>query len=733
MVLSRLVQEAVLVFLAGFVLAAPPWAAAEEPPGSAAPPPPAVVLPRISGPVTVDGHLEEAVWNEAVTVERFYEISPGDNAEPPVETTGLLGYDDQFLYVGVRCQDPDPSQIRAPYVDRDQVTDQDLVQIDVDARNEGRWSMIFRVNPNGVQTDGIFDEATGLDDFSPDFHYDSAARITAEGWTVEMKIPLSTLRYGAGDPQTWRVTFFRLYPRRFRHQFTSGPIPRGSNCWLCHSLRLTEITGLPRGGSVTYTPFLTGSASERPGADRETEQSFDAGGDVKWQPRPSLAVDLTLNPDFSQVESDAPQISINNRFALFFPEKRPFFLEGRDLLNSPIAAVHTRTITEPDWGARLTGRQGDSSYTVLTVQDQGGGSLILPGPVFSSLVPQTEDSIVTLGRYRHTFSTFSLGALTTSREAANGDFNRVAGADFQWYPTVRDRAKGQLLWSSTEDRFTDGTDHALHLDWAHTLPHLSWSVQFQDIGRDFRADSGFLPQTGIRRGQGSASYNFYPEGLFRRVSPHVSYDQVDEHDGPLVSRSLIWGVSFDGTVQGYLEWHPREQARTFDGSILEQSFWTASARILPSRRFPYLRVTARHGDEIDFERSRLGTGTTASVLATVSATDRLQAELSGERHWLDVPEGSRTVRAFTATVSRAKLTYAFTSRSFTRLIGQWEDLDLSEAGGVDDSVFSGSVLYGYRLNWQSILYVGYGNEPAPETDLDRQQALFVKMAYAFRH
>jgi hypothetical protein len=682
--------------------------------------------------VTVDGNLDEPAWSAAVAVERFYEISPGDNVEPPVQTVGLLGFDDQFLYVGVRCQDPDPSQIRAPYVERDHVTDQDLVQIDVDARNEGRWSMIFRVNPRGVQLDGIFDEATGADDYSPDFYYDSAARITAEGWTAEMKIPLSTLRYGSGDPQTWRITFFRLYPRRFRHQITSAPIPRDSNCWICHSLRLTEITGLPRGSSITYTPFVTGSASDRPGSLQQSEQRFEAGGDVKWLPRPSLAVDLTLNPDFSQIESDEPRISINNRFALFFPEKRPFFLEGLDLFSSPITAVHTRTITAPDWGARLTGRQGDSSYTVLTAKDHGGGSLILPGPAFSNLVPQTEDSLVVLGRYRRTFSNFALGALTTNREASNGDYNRVAGADFHWDPTGHDRAKGQLLWSSTEDSYTSGADHALHLEWAHTLQHLNWSVLFQDIGRDFRADSGFVPETGVRRVQAATGYNFYREGMFRRVNPQVSYDQVEEPGGPLVSRSLVWGLAVDGSVQGYVEWHPREEGRALDGRIFKQNFWVASARVLPSRRFPYLNLTARYGDELDIENSRLGTGTTVALLATVSATDRLQAELSAERHWLDVPEGARTVRAFLATVSRAKLTYAVTPRSFSRFIGEWEALDLNAAGGSDDSNFSGSVLYGYRLNWQSVLYVGYGNEPALETNLDRQQVLFVKMAYAFR-
>ena len=489
---------------------------------------------------------------------------------------------------------------------------------------------------------------------------------------------------------------------------------------------------MPRGGNVTYTPFVTGSASDRPGAQQESQQGLEVGGDVKWLPRPSLAIDLTLNPDFSQVESDVPQISVNNRFALFFPEKRPFFLEGLDLLSSPLTIVHTRTITAPDWGLRLTGHQGDSSYTILAVKDRGGGSLILPGLISSELVEQADDSLVILGRYRRTFGTYSLGALTTSREAPNGDYNRVAGADFQWDSKAHDRVKGQLLWSSTDDPYTSGTDHAFHLDWVHVQQHLNWSLLLQDIGRDFRADNGFVPQTGFRHAQASVGYNFYREGFFRRVSPRVSYDQVEEPDGSLVSRSPVWAVTFDGTLQGYLEWHLGERGKAVDGRIFTQDFWVASARVLPNRRFPLLSLTLRHGDEIDIENSRLGTGTTISLLATVSPVDRLQAELSAERHWLDVPESSGTVRAFLATVARAKLNYTMTSRSFVRLIGEWEALDLSAAGGSDDSRFSGSALYGYRLNWQSVLYVGYGNEPALAMDLDRQQVLFVKMAYAFR-
>jgi uncharacterized protein DUF5916 len=696
--------------------------------------PPSFVLPRLHSPITVDGNLEEAAWREALVIDRFYEIVPGDNVEPPVKTVGLLGYDDQFLYVGVRCQDPDPSQIRAPFVERDHVTDQDLVQVDIDARNEGRWSMIFRVNPRGVQLDGIFDEVTGQDDYSPDFYYDSAVRLTAEGWTVEMKIPLSTLRYRVGaDLQTWRITFFRLYPRNFRYQIVSAPIPRDSSCWLCHSVRLTGITGLPKSSNLTVAPFVTGRASEDPGARPRSEQQFDLGGDVKWQPRPDLALDLAVNPDFSQVEADAPQISVNRRFALFFPEKRPFFLEGSDLLSSPIPIVYTRTITDPDWGARLTGRADRSAYTVLVARDHGEGSQILPGPVSSDLVPQTAATVV-LARYRQTFGTSSVGFTATGREGEDGQHNNVAGADFQWFPSEHDRTKGQLLWSSTRDRGSgEKTDHALHFDWAHTLRQVGWSLQFEDLGRDFRADSGFVPQTGVRHIAAEAGYTFYPQGIFRSLRPLLSFDQVREQEGALVSRTLFGGLAFDGRVQGSLEWHPREEGRASDGRIFQQDYWFLSTRVLPSRKVPLLSLAVRYGDEIDFAGSRLGTGSTVTLLALVSPFDELQAELSGERHQLDVTAGGKRVRAFLATVSQVKVTYAFTARSFTRLIGQWNAL--TENGGADDSSFSGSVLYGYRLNWQSILYVGYGDEPGQNLELlpkSRHHALFIKISYAFR-
>jgi hypothetical protein len=689
--------------------------------------PPPVALPRLEGAITVDGVLDEAAWGSAAVVDRFWEVGPGDDVAPVVATVGLLAYDDRYLYVGARCADPEPGKIRAPYVDRDQVSDQDFVQIDLDARDEGRWSMIFRVNPRGVQADGVYDEAVGDDDFAPDFHFESAAHIGESGWSAEMRIPLSTLRYPPGDPQSWRITFFRLYPRQFRYKIASAPIPRSSNCWLCFAGRFTGISGLPHGSGLVATPFVSGGAT-RGARGAVDDEELALGGDLKWLPRPNLAVDLALDPDFSQVESDATQLGVNTRFALFYPEKRPFFLEGKDLWSSPIRAVHTRTITDPGWGVRATGRPGGNSYTLLVAGDRGGGTLVLPGPESSRFAPQPEDTRVLLGRLRHNFGRSSLGALTTVRQGAGGYYNRVGGADLQWYPGDVDHVAGQLLWSSTRDPGAEAAGgHALSLAWDRTQAHLTWNLLLEDLAREFRADSGFVPQTGIRHQQAYAEYNVYPSGFFRRVRPRFYFDRYQQTGGRLVNRTEAVGVGVDGGVQGILDWYGRDTARAADGRLFDQRYWKLQARFLPSRRFSYLNVTARHGDELDIAGSRLGTGSSLGVLATLSPGDRLQAELSGERRRLDVPAGGRSQRLFTASVARAKLLYTFTPRSFTRVVGEWQGL--TEPSSRETNL-TGSLLYGYRLDWQSILYVGY--EDSPAGDGDRRRELFFKVAYAFR-
>ncbi len=298
-----------------------------------------IALPRMAGGIVLDGELSDHGWRSAARVEAFYETVFNDNRAPDVRTVAYLAYDDRYFYVGVDCDDPDPKAIRAPYVERDQVFgDQDNVAIFLDTRNDRRSAYEFRVNPRGIQTDGVFNDADFNEDFSPDFFYDAAARVTERGWQAELRIPLSSLRYPKAAPQDWGVRIWRNRPRNFRHQIYSSPLPRGVNCYVCLLHPLTGITGLPSSSHFVFAPYAAAQDVARAPSPGEPLGDGDTDGevglDLKWTPLAHTAIDAAINPEFSQVEADVAQIAVNNRFALFFPEKRPFFLEGVDFCPS---------------------------------------------------------------------------------------------------------------------------------------------------------------------------------------------------------------------------------------------------------------------------------------------------------------------------------------------------------------------------------------------------------------
>jgi len=418
---------------------------------------------RATGPIEVDGNLGDPGWNGATRVDTFYETNPGDNVEPKVKTVTWLTYDDRFFYAAFDFSDPDPRGIRAPVADRDEVSSStDYGGVILDTRNDGKTAFMFLANPRGIQYDAISSDTSG-EDSSPDFYWDSAARITATGWTLEIRIPFSSLRYNSADVQTWGILIYRNRPRDFRYQMFNSKLPRGSNCFICHSQKMTGLTGLPGGNHIVLAPYGTAGRQSFPvgnvGSPLENEPvHWEAGLDAKWTPNANTAIDATINPDFSQVESDVAQITANERFALFVPEKRPFFLEGLDLFSTPLQAVYTRTITSPRWGLRATGEiGGDTLYTVLVTEDRGGGSVILPGPEFSDLAPQDFSSRVLVGRGRRDFGNSFASFLVTDREIEGGGHNRVLGPDFQWRPTGADSVSGQLLFSDSKTPDLPGT------------------------------------------------------------------------------------------------------------------------------------------------------------------------------------------------------------------------------------------------------------------------------------
>src|SRR5262249_15614224 len=216
---------------------------------------------------------------------------------------------------------------------------------------------------------------------------------------------------------------------------------------------LTGLTGLPAGGHTTIAPYSTAARDEHQSGTHLTAEPVrsDIGGDFKWNASSRLTLDATLNPDFSQIESDVPQFSVNNRFALSYPEKRAFFLEGVDLFSTPLRAVYTRSITSPAWGIRATGQIGQTAYTLLAAEDRGGGAVVLPGTERSALAQQDFRSLAVIGRARRSLGPSFPGLLLPGREIDGGGHNRVVGPDFQWKINGSDKLTGQLLLSDTKN------------------------------------------------------------------------------------------------------------------------------------------------------------------------------------------------------------------------------------------------------------------------------------------
>ena len=505
-------------------------------------------------------------------------------------------------------------------------------------------------------------------------------------------------------------------------------------------------------------PYVSASQTARPVDDVlgsplvAVPTTLHVGIDVKFTPNANNAIDFTVKPDFSQVESDTAQISANERFALFFPEKRPFFLEGVDLLQTPIQAVYTRTITAPTWGGRVTGKEGGIRYTALVTEDAGGGSAVLPGPNDSSTASQDFASRVFVGRAKRDIGLSFVGALVTDREAVDGSaHNRVGGPDFQWRPSGSDVVSGQWLFSET--RTPDRPDlasewngqqlsgSAVQANWSHNTRHLDWYAKYNDVGSGFRADTGFVPQVGYREGYGYAGWTVHPTGFVSIARPFVTLDYQAEPSGTVITRDVETGIGLNTRWSGFMQFRYIDNPTRAGDTLIGRKQFGYYAQFSPSRRFSAVGLNGTLGQDIDFDNARPARGSTINASATLQPTDHLALDLLENIRWLNVdgPQSADT-RLFIERISRVKATYTFTSRLFVRLIGQYDATTRDPSlyiSSVDaqSGTFGGSGLIAYKLNWQSVMFVGYGDdrELSDQQRLERlDRQFFVKLSYAFQ-
>ena len=566
-------------------------------------------IAKAAVPIKIDGVLDEECWTAAPPIPLPYEWQPGDNIPSPVKTECLVTYDLRNLYIAFRCFDPEPGKIRAHLMDRDDTDTlilDDHVSFMVDSFNDERRAFQFRVNPMGVQADANFSESEGYEDFSWDAIWDAAAKITDWGWALEVAIPLSQLRFhGSDGPRTWGFSAERSWPRDARHRLTSHPRSRSVNCILCQFNKLTGFEGITPGRNIEIDPTFTAGRTDAmdpagfpAGPLVRGDSDYEPGVTAKWGITPNLILNAAANPDFSQIEADVAQLEINRRFALFYPEKRPFFLEGADLFLTPVQAVFTRTVADPVWGTKLTGKTGRTALGFFADQDRITNFLI-PSNQGSAQASLDQDVFGGVFRLRQDVGKMStLGVLYTGR--AGSDYsNHLAGADGFFRLDQKNSITFQFLHSETaypeavasaygqsEGRFGG---NALSVAFTHATRSWIIGLNYADLSPGFRADSGFVPRVDTRDIAANIFRQIWgkPESWYNYIRLGAAGQFTYDHDGNLTDRGLMLGFLVQGDLETQLNVHGIFTRTFYNGEYFDTVFG--------GRRLPHPAVQRLRG------------------------------------------------------------------------------------------------------------------------------------------
>ena len=706
--------------------------------------------------VKIDAVLDEAVWKTAQPMEFDAETNPGDNIVPPARTVGYMTYDRKNLYVAFQCFDPNPKAIRAHISDRDTAFSDDFVGVVLDTFNDNRRAFEFFVNPLGVQMDLIQDDTNRVEDESWDAIWTTAGRITDEGYIVEMAIPFTSIRFAKTDAeQTWGVDMVRIYPRNSRHRLGLQGQSRDRNCYLCQSSRVAGFRGITPGRDIELDPTITAqhtsSRPDFPAGDLSSDGAdVDVGLTARWGITPNLTLNAAINPDFSQIEADAVQLDINTQFALFFNEKRPFFLEGSDFFSGPLQAVYTRTVADPSVGLKTTGRLGKSTIGVFIANDEVT-NLIIPGPQGSDLASLDQSNRAGVFRYRYNIGeTSSVGGILTTRDG-DGYANRVFGADGTFRVTAKDTITGQLLGSQSEypgsivadfGQKSELNDIAGRIQYRHNEKHWYWGGTYEDIGTDFRADSGFIPQVGYRYLNAGVEYQGYGEkgkNWYTRWWFGGDYDRSEEQGGELLEQEVESWIAAQGPMQSFFQIDVGHRDRRFNDVTFDEEFLHWNAEVRPTGDF-FIFLFGTFADQIDFANTQLGERLRYGFGTRWNIGKHAKVDVDYSYEDLDVDGG----RLFSAEVTQIKAVYQFNIRMFARAILQYTDITRNPSLYQYDTVDARSkrlfpqLLFSYKLNPQTVFFAGYsgtrlgGDFEGVDVSLkEADRTFFVKLGYAW--
>lgn len=708
-------------------------------------------IPRVDTAPRIDGQIDGGEWSQAKRVAINIETGPRDNVTADVEAEALLMEDGEVLYVAFIAQDHDPEQIRAVYRDRDSNLNDDWVAIVLDTFNDERRAFEFFVNPFGVQTDAILDDVNGRLDYSWNGIWDSAGQINDAGYVVELAIPFKQLRFSRRDgAQTWGIDLVRNYPRSRNNRIASSRKERGISCYLCQIGKANGFADLEPSRNLEIIPTITSAAVENrdPAVGNWDGDGIDPEGglDVRWGITQDMYLNATLNPDFSQVEADSAQLNINNTFSLFFPERRTFFLDGADYFDTFENLVHTRNISDPDYGLKLTGKSGDHTYGLLTANDTNT-SFLIPGNLRSRVASLgEEESKVAIGRYRFDiFDNSTIGALVTDRRADDYN-NTVTSIDATLRPSDQDTISIQSMRSSSNyptliqgryDQASSLSDSSHRIEYRHNDRYWDWRVGYTDVGTDFRADLGFINRVDFKFFVTTVGRTWRGDGddFFSRIRFAADYDRTEDQSGLKLEEEVEFFLNMNGPKQSFLNGLFGGSKTYWNGQYFDEQFNQIVIGFTPTAD---LRISSqiRYEDVVDFANTRLGKSRRYGPNISYLLGTHMQLDLRHTLQQFEVDGG----RLFTANLTDLKTTYQFSARSFLRFTLQYtdnernQDLYLSPVQKSSKELTT-QLLYSYKVNAATRFFIGYSDEGFQNDAYDSiertNRTIFAKFSYAW--
>jgi hypothetical protein len=704
--------------------------------------------------IKIDGVLNEEAWKHPVKIKVPYEWTRGGNRPAPVETECLVTFDEANFYVAFRCFDPDPKKIRAHLMDRDQMdtfVQDDYVSILIDTFNDELRAFQFRVNVFGVQADAIFSELEGYEDFSWDAIWKSKGRITDFGYVVEMAIPFNQLRFPKGKGvQTWGFSASRSYPRNIRYRMSIVGRDRNVSCLLCQFPKITGLQGISPGKNIELDPTLTAVRTDTregfpTGGMQNGEIDVEPGISGRWGITPNLTLNAAINPDFSQVEADAAQLEVNTRFALRYPEKRPFFLEGADLFLTPMEAVFTRTVFDPVWGAKVTGKTGKNAFGLFVTQDRTT-NLIFPSNQGSGVTSLDQDVFGGVFRYRRDLGKGSTMGVLYTGKAGEDYSNHVAGVDGFFRLSRTKTLSLQYLHSETDypgavsgafgqpDSSFGG--NVLLARLMHRSRSLNMHFIYEDRSGGFRSDFGFVPRVDLRRIDIRINPMLWgKEGAwYDRLATQVRFTNITDKDNNLTDRELEFTTAFTGALQTYTTQSYVRRKELYLGKMYDLDLGIVYLVMKPFSGFS-LVFYGEAGDSIDYSNARAATQLLTSTTMEFGIGRNLNVNLNHLFQRLSVD----SEKIFSAHLLQTRLVYNFNVRTFVRAIVQYYDLArnpalyTSSVNPETRTLFT-QLLFSYKINPQTVLFLGYSDNHLGFRGLDitrTNRTFFLKLGYAW--